>query len=163
MDLLTTHTHDAELQAITAPSLISRIHKSPQHQLSFFPACCVFTSRFLATVSNSGDSSTSSAQVLSSQSPMQNPIELCLLLITSKHGPHRKHGSPFVVSNYSIIKNLPPRNENVISEPLPINGRCLQSHCLVTGLYVTILSSQTFKYSFALCTLCKESMTRQNL
>jgi hypothetical protein len=36
-----------------------------------FPACCVF-SRFLATASNSGDSSASRAQVLSSQTPVQN-------------------------------------------------------------------------------------------
>jgi hypothetical protein len=36
MDLLTTYTHDPELQAITAPPLISTIHKSPQHPLSLF-------------------------------------------------------------------------------------------------------------------------------
>jgi hypothetical protein len=63
LDLLTTYTHDSELQAITAPPLISKIHKSPQHLLSF-PACCVITSRSLATASNSGDSSASGAQVL---------------------------------------------------------------------------------------------------
>jgi hypothetical protein len=34
MDLLTTYTHDLELQAITASPLISTIHKSPQHLLS---------------------------------------------------------------------------------------------------------------------------------
>jgi hypothetical protein len=36
MDLLTTYSHDSELQVITAPSLISTIHKSPQHRLSLF-------------------------------------------------------------------------------------------------------------------------------
>jgi hypothetical protein len=36
MDLLTTYTHDSELQAITAPPLISTIHKSLQHPLSIF-------------------------------------------------------------------------------------------------------------------------------
>jgi hypothetical protein len=36
MDLLTTYTHDLELQAITAPPLISTIHQSPQHPLSLF-------------------------------------------------------------------------------------------------------------------------------
>jgi hypothetical protein len=30
MDLLTTYTHDSELQVIRAPPLISTIHKSPQ-------------------------------------------------------------------------------------------------------------------------------------
>jgi hypothetical protein len=34
MTLLTTYTHDSELQAITAPPLISTIHKSPHHPLS---------------------------------------------------------------------------------------------------------------------------------
>jgi hypothetical protein len=38
------------------------------------PACCVFTSRSLATTTNSEDSSTSHAQVLSSQSPIQNSL-----------------------------------------------------------------------------------------
>jgi hypothetical protein len=36
------------LQVITAPSLIFKIHKSPQHAPSFFQPD-VFTSRFLAT------------------------------------------------------------------------------------------------------------------
>jgi hypothetical protein len=35
MDLLTTYTHYSELQAITAPPLITTIRKSPQHSLSF--------------------------------------------------------------------------------------------------------------------------------
>jgi hypothetical protein len=36
MDSLTTCTHNSELQVITVPSLISTIHKSPQHPLSLF-------------------------------------------------------------------------------------------------------------------------------
>jgi hypothetical protein len=55
--LLTTYTHHSELQAITVPLLIFTIHKSPQHSLRLLPTCCVFTSRSLATASNSGDSS----------------------------------------------------------------------------------------------------------
>jgi hypothetical protein len=39
-----------------------------------FPACYVFTSRFLATASNSGDSSALRAQILSSQTPVQNSL-----------------------------------------------------------------------------------------
>jgi hypothetical protein len=57
IDLLTTYTHHSELQAVTTPPLISTIHKSPQHPLSLFPASCVITSRFLATASDSEDSS----------------------------------------------------------------------------------------------------------
>jgi hypothetical protein len=80
MNLLITYTHYSELKAITAPPLIYRIHKSPQHLLSIFPACCVFIGRSLATASNSGDSSTSRVQVFSSQPLVQNSTELILSL-----------------------------------------------------------------------------------
>jgi hypothetical protein len=36
MDLLTIYIHHSELQAITAPTLISTFHKSPQHPRSLF-------------------------------------------------------------------------------------------------------------------------------
>jgi hypothetical protein len=72
MDLLTTYTHHSEIQAVTLLLLISTIHKSPQHPLSLFPACCVFISHSLATASSSGDSSASCTQVLSLQPCMQN-------------------------------------------------------------------------------------------
>jgi hypothetical protein len=85
MDLLTTYTHDSELQAITAPPLISPIHKSPQYLLSLLPACCVLTSRSLATASNSGDSSVSRSQVLSSQLPVQNWSQCQSYVTTDGH------------------------------------------------------------------------------
>jgi hypothetical protein len=81
-----------------------------------FPACCVFASRSLVTVFNSGVSSASRAQVLLPHSPVQNFVNYQLttlnyiaissrpplhnstdwslqtvLLITSRHGPHKKH------------------------------------------------------------------------
>jgi hypothetical protein len=62
MGLLTTYTHHSELQVITALSLISTLYKSQQHLLILFQAA-IFTSRSLATVSNTGDSSASRAQV----------------------------------------------------------------------------------------------------
>jgi hypothetical protein len=62
LDLLTIYTHELELQAITTPPLLSTIHKSPQHPLSIFQP--VFTNRSLATAS--------CAEVLSSQTPVQN-------------------------------------------------------------------------------------------
>jgi hypothetical protein len=37
IDLLTTYTHHSELQVIIAQSLISTLHRSPQHPLSLFP------------------------------------------------------------------------------------------------------------------------------
>jgi hypothetical protein len=58
VDLLTTYTHDSELQGIAALSIISTIHRSPQHQLSpsSLPA---LTNRFLVTNLNNGGSSAS--------------------------------------------------------------------------------------------------------
>jgi hypothetical protein len=56
------------------PPLISIIHKSPQQPLSPFPACCTFISLSSATSSNTGDSSSSLDQVLSSQPPAQNSL-----------------------------------------------------------------------------------------
>jgi hypothetical protein len=47
LDLLTTYTHNSELQVITGPPL------------SFFLVCCVFTSRSLVTSPNSRHSSAS--------------------------------------------------------------------------------------------------------
>jgi hypothetical protein len=72
IDLLTTYIHHLELEGIAALSLISTLCKSPEQPLSVFIACCVFISRHLATALDSGDSSASRAQVLSSQPLMQN-------------------------------------------------------------------------------------------
>jgi hypothetical protein len=65
-------THHSKLQVITALSLISTIHSSPQYTLSPFPACCVFTRCSLATAPNSGDSSASSPYAISSLTLVQN-------------------------------------------------------------------------------------------
>jgi hypothetical protein len=72
-DLLTTCTHYSELQVIIAPSLISTLYKSSQHSLSFFfPACYFFSSRPLATASNSGDHSASCAHVITVRRILRN-------------------------------------------------------------------------------------------
>jgi hypothetical protein len=72
LGLLYLYCTDTELQVITALSLISTIYKSPQHSLSPFPTCCVFTSRSLSTASNNRHSSASCAQVLPSPTLVQN-------------------------------------------------------------------------------------------
>jgi hypothetical protein len=119
-------------------SSTANLHNS---QIITTPAkCAVFTSHSLTTVSNSEGSSASRVQVLSSQPSVQNwkLHQLCPLLIISRHGPHRKHSSSTVASKCCIINNLLPSNGNVFTEPLPRNGRCLQSHCLAMGLYAPI-------------------------
>jgi hypothetical protein len=56
MDLLTTYTHDSEVQVITGLSLISTLYKSLAHAKSPQSA---FTRRFPATDFSNGDSSAS--------------------------------------------------------------------------------------------------------
>jgi hypothetical protein len=60
MDLLTTYS-------ATANHLNSQITTATTKP---FPACCVVISRSLKTASNSGDSSASRAQILSSHTPV---------------------------------------------------------------------------------------------
>jgi hypothetical protein len=99
LDLLIIYTHDSELQAITAPPLISTIHKSPQQPLNLFRPARVFTSRFLATASNGGDFSPSRPQVLSEGGSLPTTsfpyttdlVAPFVILITPLHGSSRKH------------------------------------------------------------------------
>jgi hypothetical protein len=74
MDLLTTYTHDWELQVITALSLIYKLYKEPHAKSS--PACSVFNNRFLVTDVHSGDSSDSRARVLPSRFQYRTDCQL---------------------------------------------------------------------------------------
>jgi hypothetical protein len=129
MDLLTAYTHHTELHVITALPLISTLYKSLQHPFSLFPACRASISHSLAKVSNSGDSSASRVQVLSSQPPMQNStlnwqlppglaavshqpprlstewVAPTVFKITPLHGPHRKHPFPLLQLTSSGLHN----------------------------------------------------------
>jgi hypothetical protein len=72
----------------------ANLHSS---QIIIATTCCVFTSRSLATASNSGSSSTSRARFLPSQSRVQNSSEIASpLLVTSRHGSRRQHRSSIV-------------------------------------------------------------------
>jgi hypothetical protein len=77
LDLLTTCTHHSELQVITALPRISAFYKS-LHAKSF-PSLLCLQQPFLATACNTGNSSSSRAQVLLSQSPVQNSTQLTQL------------------------------------------------------------------------------------
>jgi hypothetical protein len=113
-------------------SQIATAHSKPS------PACCVFIRRSLVTAPNSGDSSVSRLQVLSSQPPMRNRTNVVpCLYVTSRHRPHRKHP----VSNRKYCCLHIRCHGNVFTEPLPRNCRCLRSHCSATGLYAAILYS----------------------
>jgi hypothetical protein len=74
LHLLTTCIHHSELQVITSPLLISKIHKSPQHPLSLFAACCVFNSRSLVIAYNGVDPSVPCTQVLITAACAELPL-----------------------------------------------------------------------------------------
>jgi hypothetical protein len=80
MELLTTYTHDSDLQAVTAPPVITTAPTKSS------PACCVFISRSLETASNNTDSSASYAQVLYLQPHVQNSTQLSLSLSLNTDG-----------------------------------------------------------------------------
>jgi hypothetical protein len=157
MDLLTTYTHDSQLQATTAPPLISTIHKSPQHQLSLFPPSCVFISRSLVMASKSRNSTTSRAQSLSSQPPVQNSTELStqltsieltaptVLVITSRHEPYRKHRSSTVafvsVTAGTCLPSFCPEMGCVkpfIKKPLTQQWALIRDRYPAIGLHATV-------------------------
>jgi hypothetical protein len=67
-----------------------------------------------------------------------NSLFQTVLLIISRHGPHRKHR----FHCYSPTISLPlHRNGCLLIRLLRSNGFSLQSHLLATGLYATIFSS----------------------
>jgi hypothetical protein len=112
VDVLATLTNHLWLNLITAPSLTSIFYKSLQHTLSLCNLLC-FTSRSLVAASNSGDSSAYALTSLlgSSQIRRLNPLFTdslttlstlapIVLLITSRHGPSRKHRSIFYSNRF---------------------------------------------------------------
>jgi hypothetical protein len=95
--------HDSELQAMTALPLLYKLYKSLEHKLSLF-ICYVFTSRSLVTSSNTGDSSVFAITPLSAGVYLTTKlIAPTVLVLTSRHGPHKKH---LVSKNNSIVACL---------------------------------------------------------
>jgi hypothetical protein len=137
-DLLTTYTHDSELQVITAPPLISTLHKSPQHRLSIFQP----------TVS----SSTVPWQRLITVEILQlhalrfylhsllcrtqlltKWVAPIVFKVIPRHGPHRKH-----VRFHCLVQLLQlPSNalHNTISNSnFIVLEACLPRRCLATAV-----------------------------
>jgi hypothetical protein len=126
INLLTTNTYDSEIQAITAPPLTSTIHTTPQHPLSLFQPVA-FTRRFLVTASNNGYSSSSVLKTSLQRLFLRtlNWLSSNLVsLITSRHGPPRKHSSSIVVVQLSHLLKICP---------LAI-GTCFPSRCPETAV-----------------------------
>jgi hypothetical protein len=113
-----------------------------------FPACCSFTSRSLATASNSGDSSASELRspchnrpcrtlfnchlkysAMAPQLPLQSSAELVapfLFFITPRLGPRRQHPVCSRCMRYRYCGN-------VFTEPLPRNGCDKTAHLTIVA------------------------------
>jgi hypothetical protein len=135
------HLHHSELLIITALPLISTLHKSTQHPLSLFQPA-VLTSRSLATVPNSGDSSASCAHVLLSHPPR---AELLSVLLSAGLG------SALYSLGVDPTKNTAFNSSSIVgvsTDPFPRNGRlfirllhtngCTRSLCAAWGHHATI-------------------------
>jgi hypothetical protein len=159
MDLLTTYTHDSELQVIREQSLISTLYKSLHAKFS--PACSVFTSRFPVTDLNSGDSTASElTSLLSGEHPIAELwrhlfsasleelkwlIAPTVLVATSRHGPYRKHSSSTVgcvsVVAGTCLTSCCPETGCItpfIKNPVPQQRATFRGRYPATGLNATI-------------------------
>jgi hypothetical protein len=98
MDLLTTYTHNLEVQVITVPLLISTIHKSPQHPLSLFQPALSSPAgpwQWFLTVESL---QLHMLPLLPAGHHLTTELMLqTVLVITSRHRPHRKHPVSIVV------------------------------------------------------------------
>jgi hypothetical protein len=103
MDLLTTYIHDSEIQAITAPPLISTIHKLPQHPLSLFHSVmslpAVPWQRHLTVEILQLHAHKSSIHRLPYRTDWVDPITF---KITPLHGPRRNTPFPTVRASFRV-------------------------------------------------------------
>jgi hypothetical protein len=123
LDLLTTYTHNLELQVITAPSLISTLYSSLEHTVSCSQSG---TRRFLVTASNKGYTSVSGlksslnrgslppASYLHRLPYRTDLVAPVVFLITPRHGLCRQHCS-FLYANRFCV--------NMFTEPHTSSGR----------------------------------------
>jgi hypothetical protein len=79
--------------------------------------------------------------------PTTNSLLEIVLLVTSRHGPHRKHHSNIVASVFVGVETCLPNRclemgcvtpVGLLLRALPSNDPCLQSYCLATAPYATI-------------------------
>jgi hypothetical protein len=135
MELLTTYIHHSKLQVITAPLLISTIHRSSQNPLNLFPACYVFNSRSLTMASNSGDSSASCAHVVTVRQLSCNCQLTTMPSLPSVPCRARLNCQP----STEPVKIIPQRRlcrkhqYSIAVHVFPSAGTCLLSRCLETG------------------------------
>jgi hypothetical protein len=126
---------------------ITRAHAKP------FPACCVFTSRFLGTVSISEKSQLDALgfrlHSLLCRTQLATEIIAPTILVTiSRHGPHRKHRSIVMFISFASGMCLPSCLAGVAYPRLlkiccSGNGRCFATVTQKKGLYARLLPQPT--------------------
>jgi hypothetical protein len=111
IDHLYTRLVNTSSYSATANLYNSQITTAPNQP---FPACCVFTSRFLATASNSRDSQLHALRFYPHSRPRKTNLnsQLSSLFIKSQHGRHRKHRSSTVAC---MLRQLPSNTESPLS------------------------------------------------
>jgi hypothetical protein len=139
------------LQVTIALSLIHALYNSLQHILSLLSPLCLHQ-----PLSGNGNQRCSllSFHVHALTGPRLFPNKLnsvLLLLVTSQHGPHRKHRfQQFYCCVTHLSHGLRRKHSFPISllvhvrNLLPSNRSCLQSHYLATGLHAA-----TYEYNDA--------------
>jgi hypothetical protein len=150
LDLLTTYTHDLELQVITVPLLISTIHKSPQHPLNLFQ-CAVSSPaipwQWLLTVEilqlHMLKSSLNDSSFLTASFPHRLPywtdlVTPVAILIMPQHGPDRNTPFPTVPPLLHVDLLLQERVYQAIAQKWPwyICSSC--SRCIAMALHASI-------------------------
>jgi hypothetical protein len=118
MDLLTTYTHDSWLHLIIAPSPISTLYKSLQHTRQVFSVCCIFSSRSLATASNSGGSSASALTSLPANSQLHRLSLFFTDCLTNDHCSKSKSMSKILYDLWFTTNQFV-----LVSSPLRIAAR----------------------------------------
>jgi hypothetical protein len=116
-------THASEVQVLTAPPLISTVHKLSQHPLSPFPACFVFTRRSLTAASD------------------MEILQLHALRSSLHSLPCRT--ATQLTSSVALLRICCLATGTCLPSRCPETVTILQSHRLATGIYVTLFTFMT--------------------
>jgi hypothetical protein len=150
MDLLTTYTHDSELQALAAPSPISTIHK-PQHPLSL-PQSAVSSpavpwQRLLTEKIFQLHTLKFSLHTLRYRAHLFAPF---VFKITTRHGPRRN--TPFPAIPLLLLRERVYRT---------VAWKRLWYICLSRGSSIVTALHATRSFSFSAClySYCMENMS----
>jgi hypothetical protein len=160
-------THQSEPQVITALSLISTLYISLHHPVCLFPDCCLFNSRFLATASNSRDSSASCAHVVTVRRIYRNwTLVNCELNYSASLAELDSNANPQLTqpawgpryrlqqSLYCRYGQFPSDSPDIVSAGTCLPSRCSATHvpsrvrCTVTVLHATILIPNTIRHTY---------------